>query len=208
MWCLNFSTVTLKAKLHHREGKIYFVTDELKKFVLNILQNIWRHLFLLVDMRTIKPYTVKNFSELYRPKSRKGNEIRFLRHFKKWLIYTNILSIEICLRFKENWGSNTASEVYFLKIDLLHKVSSQIKKHRRKEHNRKMKRLVCYLYFSWWLLLLWWRWLSSRRRRHKALLQEGTILRGFCLYHRRVTSPLSPKILTWTPSTTLTILSK
>lgn len=126
IWCLNLATVTLKAKLHHRGKKIYSVTDELHKFVLNILQNIWRHLSLLVPVRTLEPYRVKKFSELYRPKGRKENEKRFLRHFTKWLFNTSILNIEICLRFKENWGSNTASEVYFLKKDLLHKISSQI----------------------------------------------------------------------------------
>lgn len=50
----------------------------------------------------LKTLQGKEVSELYRPKSRKENEIRFLRHFTKWLIYTSILSTEICLPFKEN----------------------------------------------------------------------------------------------------------
>ena len=55
----------------------------MQKFVFNILQNVWRRLFLLVAMWTLKPKKVKKFSELYRPKSRKENEIIFLRHFYK-----------------------------------------------------------------------------------------------------------------------------
>ena len=48
-----------------------------------------------------------------------------------------ICNITIGLSFKENSGSNTAGGVYFLKIDLLHKIIFQIRKKEKKKKEQK-----------------------------------------------------------------------